>query len=84
MPIADEGAETECGEDMPAAVKYYLCNFVVYESSHQVYNTPLTVNDHGCVKSATRFTLNTTTVKAKKRFNGSLTDCGRCSSAQTV
>ena len=76
--------DIDCGEEFPAAVKYFLCNFVVYESSKKVFNTPFTVNDHACVKMASRFTLNTTTVKVKKRFNGSLTDCGRCSSAQTV
>ncbi|KAL8569178.1 hypothetical protein ACOMHN_035448 [Nucella lapillus] len=76
----------ECGgsTEYPQNVKYFLCNYVVFEHSNQAFNEHITVNNHACVQTASRFALNTTTVKAKKRFNGSLTDCGQCSATHKV
>ncbi|XP_070193860.1 voltage-dependent calcium channel subunit alpha-2/delta-3-like [Littorina saxatilis] len=81
-PEAD--IDPECGKEYPPTVRFFLCNVVIYESDYRSFNSLFTFNNHACVKTATRFSLNTTTVKVKKRFNGSLTDCGQCISSQTM
>ncbi|XP_076468811.1 voltage-dependent calcium channel subunit alpha-2/delta-3-like [Babylonia areolata] len=83
--VGSQNPESECGStEYPQNVRYFLCNYVVFEHSNQAFNEHVTVNNHACVQTASRFTLNTTTVKAKKRFNGSLTDCGHCSASHTL
>ncbi|XP_076447290.1 voltage-dependent calcium channel subunit alpha-2/delta-3-like [Babylonia areolata] len=79
-----DGGKGECGKNYPSTVRYFLCNVVVNKSSHQPYNLPFTLDNHACVKTRSRFALNTTTIRARRSFQGALSDCGDCSQPQTV
>ncbi|PVD24122.1 hypothetical protein C0Q70_14592 [Pomacea canaliculata] len=68
-------------EDMDPVAQFYLCNVVVYKDTKELLNNTKEVDNRPCVTQKTRYSLNVTTMKAKKSFSGSLTRCGQCNAA---
>lgn len=83
VPCAGYDAE-DCAskpEDMDPVAQFYLCNVVVYKDTKELLNNTKEVDNRPCVTQKTRYSLNVTTMKAKKSFSGSLTRCGQCNAA---
>jgi hypothetical protein len=70
--------------NLPAVVKFYLCNYVISQGSGEVFNVPKSIQQHSCTKTIARFVFNPLTARAKKTISGSVTECGNCTSSQTM